>query len=85
MWTTVILCVCLRVEHICTLVQVHALEDVASFPGFTRALVLRQIGLSTTARVKPGNEGLYPCTRTQTNWSEYDRTGKAWERGYGSC
>ncbi len=29
---------------------------------------------------------LYPCARTQTNralsdWSEYKRTGKAWERG----
>ncbi len=32
---------------------------LASFPGFTRALVLRPIrnvGLSTSARVKPGNE-----------------------------
>ncbi len=54
---------------------------LASFPGFTRALVLRPIrnalafvafliGLSTSVAFV-----------AFLIWSEYERTGKAWERG----
>ncbi len=45
------------------------LVTIASFPGFTRTLVLRPIR---------------KCTESESlsDWSEYERTGKAWERGY---
>ncbi len=43
-----------------TVTGLHCVDIVASFPGFTRTLVLVifLIGLSMSARVKPGNEAM---------------------------
>ncbi len=53
------------IKYACDPTVHQRMWTLASFPGFTSALILRPIRNVTKA-----------------DWSEYERTGKAWERGY---